>query len=199
MTPALAARALFPPAVTVAGGRLPDWQGDLHESEAQAVARARGPRRAEFTAGRMAARAALGYGGPLPRRADGPPVWPAGRTGSIAHGGGWVLAAVARLSDHAALGVDIEPADALTAELCGTVLTGAEAAALGGQDPTRAFCAKEAAYKAQFMQTGRMLGFHDVTLAWRGDDFSATLPGMVVQGRVVQAAGMIVAAVTVPP
>ncbi len=49
--------------------------------------------------------------------------------------------------------------------------------------------AKEAAYKAQFMVTGRLLGFHDVRLA--GD--AAECMGLAVGLRLAEGGGFIVA------
>src|SRR5688572_17057939 len=70
-------------------------------------------RRAEFLAGRLAARHALeslGIGsdkGPE-RREDGSPSWPEPAVGSITHGAGRALCAVARRSDFRSLGIDAE-------------------------------------------------------------------------------------------
>lgn len=71
-------------------------------------------RRIEFLAGRRCASAALQAVGcaavaalPIgPRRA---PLWPAGFTGSISHGGGLAIAVAAPLDAVSALGIDIQP------------------------------------------------------------------------------------------
>ena len=197
MTVQATARRLLPPFVQVAGGPVADWQGPLHPAEAPAIRNAGTARRAEFVAGRLAARAALAALGQvcgLARRPDGPPVWPAGLTGSIAHGGGACLAAVARLTDLRGLGVDLERVGALAPDLAPEILTQQELALIGSTDPTRAFCAKEAAYKAQFMLTGRSLGFHDLTVAPTAEGFDVTLPDLNLQVKLAETRGLIFAA-----
>lgn len=71
-------------------------------------------RKAEFLAGRRCASAALQAAGfdavaalPIgPRRA---PLWPAGFTGSISHGGGLAIAVAAPLGVVSAVGIDVQP------------------------------------------------------------------------------------------
>jgi 4'-phosphopantetheinyl transferase EntD len=203
VTLADSARALFPPGVRVAGGAIADWQGPPTGAEAQAVKAAVPARRAAFAAGRTAARAALGLpGADLPRHPDGPPVWPQGWTGSISHTGDTCLAAVAPTGAFAALGLDIDRSSGLAPDLVAEVLTPDEQTLLAGRDPTVFFCAKEAAYKAQFTLTRRLLGFHDVTI---------TGPAASDNTLVLQAAGLtmtvhltitnhlIIAATALPP
>ena len=197
MTVQATARRLLPPFVRAAGGPVADWQGRLDPAEALAIRNAVDARRMEFVAGRVAARAALagfGQAGSLPRRPDGPPEWPAGFTGSIAHGGGACLAAVARLTDVGALGVDLERVGALASDLASEILTDQELALLAGADPTRAFCAKEAGYKAQFMLTGRILGFHDLIVVPTDDGFQVTAPDHRMRVKLAETAGLIIAA-----
>jgi 4'-phosphopantetheinyl transferase EntD len=153
-----AARDLVGPGVVVAGGRMTDWTCSLWPEEEDAVARAVPLRRHEFEAGRAAARHAMSSLGlaprPLPRRPDGPPLWPEGLTGSLTHGGGHVLAALGRLGPRfRALGLDLEPHVPLPPDLAAEVCRPDEDAARA----IRVFGAKEAAYKAQFMLTGEML------------------------------------------
>jgi 4'-phosphopantetheinyl transferase EntD len=201
VTLASLARGLLPPCIAVAGGALADWQLPLPPIEAQVVRNAVATRRQTFAAGRNAARAALGQLGVqavLPRRADGPPVWPAGLTGSIAHTGDWCLAAVARLSDVRAVGVDLERAGGLAPDLVSEVLSPQEIAALGGDDPTGWFSAKEAAYKAQFMLTGRMLGFHDLTVTRQGDVHEVRTDDLILAVRLARWSDVIVAATCQP-
>ncbi|MGZ3181897.1 MAG: 4'-phosphopantetheinyl transferase family protein [Telluria sp.] len=123
-------------------------------------------RRAEFTAGRNAARAALASLGLAPapilvgtRRA---PVFPAGVTGSITHTAGFCAAAVARCGEVLAVGIDAEGVKPLPAELAPLILRPEEQ---GGNLPYAgklAFSAKEAFYKAWFPLHGTELDFLDV-------------------------------------
>src|SRR5216683_1888991 len=53
----------------------------------------------------------------LPRASSGAPVWPAGVIGSLAHDPGVAVAAVGRSHDVGAIGIDVEPAELLPAEL----------------------------------------------------------------------------------
>ena len=140
--------------------------------------RAIAKRRDEFTAGRDAARAAMDALG-LPPMAisqdtDRAPVWPDGLTGSIAHCDHICIAAVARIKHCAGLGIDIEPATPLDADLVSTICTLAEREWLATQsDPGLSakmiFCAKEATYKAQYMQTRTLIDFQVVEVNFSHD------------------------------
>ncbi|MEZ6185625.1 MAG: 4'-phosphopantetheinyl transferase superfamily protein [Planctomycetota bacterium] len=174
--------------------------------EGQGLEGAVAKRRAEFSAGRRAAHAALAALGvpaapliPSPRR---DPLWPAGVVGSIAHSGAWALAAAARAGSPAGVGLDVEPAQPLKERLARMILTPEERArapwSAGGLWLRRAFCAKEAVYKAQYPLTQRFLEFEQVTLEPAGDDaFLATVPGWSrpVGGRWVEVAGYLLCAV----
>lgn len=144
--------------------------------EARAIARAVDKRRAEFTAGRAAARLAMQRLGLMPQSVpsapDRSPVWPAGLTGSISHAAG-VCAVVLSRHARAPLGLDIEDPAPLDPELWPLVLTPAELTGLEdlprdarGAAAKRIFGIKEAAYKAQFPLTGAVIGFQalEVTL-----------------------------------
>ena len=189
------AAELSPPGIIVTGGPIADWQGPFDPTEDAAVAAAGPRRRAEFIAGRMAARAALArFGWPavgLPRAADGPPVWPDGITGSISHGAGWCLAALCLTSTARAVGLDIEARHPLSAELIAEVCSPAELGLLVtepdiGLAALRIFSAKEAAYKAQFMLSRASFGFDGIAVTLRPDGgFVATLmqdAGPIVAG-----------------
>jgi 4'-phosphopantetheinyl transferase EntD len=199
------ARGLLPPGVAVAGGPIESWQGALPVAEEQAIAGAVPKRRAEFVAGRQAARAALGALGlaaaELPRSPAGPPLWPLGVTGSISHGGGAVLVAVGRRgASLAALGLDIEP--------CADLRHLAEAIGRPDEDrdrPLRLFGAKEAAGKAQFALTGLRLALAELKVEFwpDGRGFTATVlvpagpwpAGRRIDGRQAEAEGLLVSAV----
>jgi 4'-phosphopantetheinyl transferase EntD len=167
----------------------------LFDEEAAIVARAVASRREDFAAGRAAARRALsklGFGEVAipsgPRRA---PVWPKGVVGSISHSGGWAVAAVARTSELEALGVDIEVAAPLPADV--------EALVVGpddrlGTEPLRAtiaFSAKESVYKALQPARGWLLEFGDVALELHEGTFTAVARSTPIRGRWAIEGGMI--------
>lgn len=126
----------------------------LHPEEARAIAAAVPGRQAEFSAGRAAARMAMGANAAVPMGPDRAPVWPPGIVGSISHAGGWALAVVGA----GPIGADLELDEDLPDEVCETVLLPAER----GLDRRRArlvFSAKECAYKAQYPATRALFGF----------------------------------------
>ncbi|MFN3936375.1 MAG: 4'-phosphopantetheinyl transferase, partial [Gemmobacter sp.] len=211
---ALAAR-MFPPGVAVAAcpvepSRTPDWP-----VEAAGVALAVPRRRAEFAAGRLAARAAMARLGmpamPIPMGADRAPVWPEGLAGSITHTGGLALAAVAMRREVRSIGIDAEPDEAMPGAVTDVICRAAERRWCAGQaDPARAaraiFVAKEAVYKAQFPLSRTVFGFEVIEIAVSpdGNRFEARFvtpvapfgQGTVVSGHLCRAAGMVLAAVT---
>lgn len=217
MTPAGAVRAHLPPGVTLATADPAAPATGLWPAEAPAMARAGPGRRAEFAAGRRAARAAMAaLGRPpaaVPQGPDRAPIWPDGIVGSISHGGGACWAVLADCSTLAAIGLDLEPADPLLPEdLVTTICTPAERAwlarhpdAQAGLLARRIFTAKEAAYKCQYALSARMLEFEDLTIAPgpQPDQFSARLlraaapfaRGHCLPGRWVQGGGLIAAVV----
>ena len=110
----------------------------------------------------------LGYAAcAVPRSSSGIPLWPDGVTGSLAHDARIALAAVALRRDVAALGVDVEPAENLPAELLDVVATPRERARIA-EDPCAGrllFAAKEAVYKAVYPLDGIFLEHHDVEVS----------------------------------
>lgn len=134
------------------------------DTETRALATGlRGPRRAAFLAGRLAAARALrragAPAGPVGRAADGAPVWPAGWLGSITHDRGRALAVLCRATPTRLaqgrtiprLGIDLEDLTRTetaraAAQLCLSPeerdLFATEAAVIG------AFSMKEAVFKA---------------------------------------------------
>lgn len=201
------AEALLPPGAAVAGGPVAAWTGPIPPEEEQAVAQAVPRRRAEFAAGRRAARAALARlglpCGPLPVRPDGPPLWPPGATGTITHGGDHVLAAVAPAAASGGLGLDLEPLVPLDADLAPSIRRPDEEG-----DLLALFSAKEAAGKAQFDRTRCRLDLLGLHIRWKGDGaFVAeaagpappALHGLRIEGRQVRWAGLILSAAALPP
>lgn len=211
----------MPPGVVFAGGEIADGQQLLYPEEEAAVRHAVPKRRAEFRAGRTYARAALLELGvapvPIPAGDDRAPVWPPRIAASITHDDTYcgVMAAYAR--DFAAVGIDIDSAAPLDADLVKYVCGAAELkhrAALGGQlaadFPKLIFCAKESAYKAYFSLTRTVLEFADVDVRVSPGNgaFSAAVrasaPAMPGFGREIAGSflvlgGRLVTWVTVPP
>ena len=204
---------LLPPAVATAEstGSEPTLGPGLFPAE-QALVRTAGPRRrAEFTAGRACARAALaGLGLPaapvLAGRA-GEPRWPTGVTGSITHCAGYRACAVARTTDVAALGIDAEPDARLPAGLIESVAGPAERTWLARQPASAPavcwdrllFSVKEAVGKLWYPLTGywpepgQLAVFPDPAGA-----FGAEVAGSRLTGRWLARGGLIVTAVTWP-
>jgi 4'-phosphopantetheinyl transferase EntD len=163
---------LLPRWVATAEGPVGQIPADPWPQEAELAAGAVRSRQAEFAAGRALARAALSkIGGPDAPILRGPkrePVWPAGFTGSITHTRTYAAAAVARTTDAAAIGVDMEDWTRLRAKLEPSILNLEEIEALPS-DASRdrqiaaaaIFSAKESFYKCQYPLTLQYLGFHD--------------------------------------
>jgi 4'-phosphopantetheinyl transferase EntD len=102
----------------------------------------------------------------VPRASSRAPIWPTGIVGSLAHDAQVAVAAVAMRSDVSALGIDVEPAEALPADLLDLVATPQEQAKIH-LDPYRGrllFAAKEAVYKAVYPLDQTFLDHHDVQI-----------------------------------
>ena len=162
--------------VAIAEMAITDAPSGAMPEEEQAVAHAVARRRREFLTGRICARKALAeIGGPavaLPSGLDRMPVWPQDYVGSITHTNRDCAAAVAsRDTGILSIGIDLEPAEALPADLWETVCSADERAWLSTHpEPQRGilaraiFSAKECAFKCQFPLTRQMLEFHEVGL-----------------------------------
>ncbi|HEY6480768.1 MAG TPA: 4'-phosphopantetheinyl transferase, partial [Streptosporangiaceae bacterium] len=104
---------ILPPSVAAAEefGDRPD--AVLFPEEEAVIGRAIEKRRREFTTARACARAALARLGQPPVAIlpgeRGAPGWPPGIVGSITHCAGYRAAAVARVSQVLAIGLDAEP------------------------------------------------------------------------------------------
>ncbi len=143
-------------------------QGDaagLFDEERELVLRASPARQAEFATGRRLARELLLESG-MPAHAIGvgawrEPLFPPGVFGSICHAHG--LCAVA-LSRSAPLGIDLELARPLPAELLQEVVAPEERARIDASslDSMALFCAKECFQKARTPKARRWLEFHAV-------------------------------------
>jgi len=109
----------------------------------------------------------LGHAGqPILRGRMGEPVWPAGIVGSIAHDDTMAIAVAARADAVRSVGVDIEPALPLPADLRSVVVIPEDH--LGDFEPGIGgrvlFAVKEAAYKASFPLDGQILEFEDIAV-----------------------------------
>jgi 4'-phosphopantetheinyl transferase EntD len=200
----------LPPCIAVAEADISRTDGPLWPEEAVRVARAVPVRQREFVAGRVLARQALALlGGPqtaIPAGEDRLPCWPPGYTGSISHSRQVAAAAVARLTDVAAIGIDIEEIGRVRTELAPQIASPAELAGQLTRLPDRQvalgviFSAKEAFYKAQFPITRRFLGFLDVEVDLDPDAGGFTVwrtaaSGQRLRGRFAIGAGLVAAAI----
>jgi 4'-phosphopantetheinyl transferase EntD len=151
----------------------------LFPEERAVVAPAVRKRRAEFAAGRIAARSALCALGfpdtPILPGPDRAPIWPGGVIGSIAHAGDRAIAAVARATAVGGLGIDLERDEAIEEDLWSSILTGREIELLEGvPGPDRGrtvravFTAKEAVYKCVYPRIRAFLEFSAVEIALDG-------------------------------
>lgn len=129
-------------------------------------------RRAEFVAGRHAAKLALAHFGcssAVGRGASGAPKWPPGFCGSISHGADLALAAVTPDWMYRGLGIDVERvvSSELADELAryvrrpeeDAVLSRALPALSAGQRLSLIFSAKESLFKAVHPLSGEFFGF----------------------------------------
>jgi 4'-phosphopantetheinyl transferase EntD len=213
--------SLLPAGVAVAdlAGHGPAAGGWLFPEEEVAVRTARAQRRADFTAGRMCARAALARLGMPPAAIlpgpAGEPRWPAGVTGSITHCAGYRAAAVALTSLTVGIGIDAEPASPLPASLLDTVASAAEKALIARRAAAAPavcwdrllFSVKEAACKLWYPLTGHWPGLHRVeaglspagTFTARMPTSTATGPGPApLTGRWLARHRLIITAVAIP-
>jgi enterobactin synthetase component D len=153
----------------------------LWPTERATIQAAVAKRQSEYAAGRAAAREALGkIGHPpvaIPSAPDRSPIWPAQVVGSLAHTHDICVAVAAWRHQAPALGIDVEPDQVMDDSLWPHVCTPDELAALNtlppalkGRRATWLFCAKEAFYKWQYPQTGRLLEFHDVRIEIDSND-----------------------------
>ncbi|WP_035577987.1 4'-phosphopantetheinyl transferase family protein [Halomonas sp. TG39a] len=134
--------------------------------EEEAIALAVEKRRAEFAAGRSAAREALakmGYAATaIPMGKDRAPIWPFGVVGSITHTASVCLAVTASTHRVLSVGVDVENLISLDNSLISQIAKPNEIELLSVTPEfaaLRIFSMKEAAYKAQYMLSRTFLDF----------------------------------------
>jgi 4'-phosphopantetheinyl transferase EntD len=167
--------SLFPAHVAVCIASPGMYRGELLPEEADLIATSGPKRRAEFTAGRNAARAALARIGapvqPILRSPQREPIWPSGFVGSITHCDEFCCAVVARSSRIISLGLDAETIDPLEDSISQLICVPDELdhfSQLPELHATNwaklAFSAKEAFYKCHNPLTGELLDFQDVSV-----------------------------------
>jgi 4'-phosphopantetheinyl transferase EntD len=106
---------------------------------------------------------------PIARSASGPPTWPQGVVGSLAHDASLAVAALASSADFLSVGIDVEPAEPLDPELIDIVAGPFERTRMN-DDPFGGrllFAAKEAVYKAVYPLDSIFLEHHDVEVDLR--------------------------------
>ena len=170
---------LFPAEVVTVTAEPRMWDGalyPLYPEEEASLGRVGEKRRRDFTVGRVTAREALARLGvkryPLVIGEDRLPAWPPGIVGSLSHTDGFCGVAVARAGAIVSLGLDVEQATPLSAEITTHICTEAELAWARLREcpspcgwPKLIFSAKESLYKCYYPVARRMLGFHDVEMA----------------------------------
>ncbi|HVX99444.1 MAG TPA: 4'-phosphopantetheinyl transferase superfamily protein [Pseudorhodoplanes sp.] len=166
-----ALRTIAAPGLLV-GHRLisPGDEGALLPPEAASITSKVPATRRASGAARIVARrllAELGEGTPaIPKGASGAPTWPAGIAGSFAHDDRTAIAAIGRVRDVGSIGIDVEPALPLPADMFALIVSPRERAGLAG-DMLRArllFAAKEAVYKAVHPLDGQFLEYSDIEI-----------------------------------
>jgi 4'-phosphopantetheinyl transferase EntD len=162
----------------------------LAPDEARSITATLMPARRASGAARIVARELLSRLGvpcaAIPKSPSGQPLWPAGVTGSLAHDDTIAAAAVARLRDISALGIDVEPAAPLPPDVLSLVARPEELAGLPGQPCAGriVFAAKEAVYKALHPLDGVPLEYEDIHVDLRRGQ-ATTRTDRVVQLRYV--------------
>lgn len=168
---------ILPAAVVVVEARSDSADVVLFPEEEAALGRAVEKRRREFTTARACAREALAGLGlpplPIPSGARGEPCWPAGIVGSITHCRGYRACALARERQLLAIGIDVEPNEALPEGVLAEIARAEELPQLRELERIAPkihwdrllFSAKESVYKVWFPLARRRLGFEDAVLA----------------------------------
>jgi 4'-phosphopantetheinyl transferase EntD len=181
-----ALKSLFPDDVAIAHDDPRAARSGFLDEEERYVAHAIPRRKREFHAGRACAGNAMNALGlkrvPIPAANDRSPVWPDGVVGSISHCDTLCVAAVGLKADgYLSMGLDVEPAEALPADLFDAICTRQEQDWLEDRPSSERallvrtiFSAKEATYKCQYPLTGMMMDFQDLEISLGTDSFGAT-------------------------
>jgi 4'-phosphopantetheinyl transferase EntD len=171
----LSIQSLFPGCVATACSRISATDTKPDPEEHAGIQHAVARRQQEFIAGRICARQALKHlgitTGPLRKLPDGSIAWPDGFTGTVSHSETWCGAAVARRSDAAGIGLDIENTARVGQNLWRRILTQEERVWLENQPAAEApqwaaliFSAKEALYKCIASLLQSRIGFMDAVI-----------------------------------
>lgn len=212
---------LLPAGVAVSEAFDDSEPAELYPEEARVVANAVEKRRREFATARLCARRCLAELGlpptPVLPGPHGAPRWPDTVTGSISHCAGYRVAALARTSDVAMLGIDAEPDQPLPDGVLESIALPGEITRLRRLQETEPgiswdrllFSMKEAVYKAWYPPTGRRLEFEDADIEVDATEASFTAHiissgppggggGGRLKGRWLARRGLVVAAIAVP-
>jgi len=168
-------QTLFPECVSTSCCRIAEAKGTLDPEERTVIEHAVAGRRQEYMAGRLCARQALEKlevtAGSLRKLPDGAIAWPEGIVGALSHGEIWCGAAVARRSETAGIGLDIETITRIGEKLWPRILTQEERSWLAGQPVAEMqqwaaliFSAKEALYKCIAAYVQRRMSFMDAVI-----------------------------------
>jgi len=143
----------------------------LLETERLTLSRRPIARQRESGAARYAARLLLeqkGLGGiAIPTGLQGAPQWPVNIRGSLAHDDVYAVASVAWARDFEMVGVDVEPASPLPAEVAMLAVTQDDRPGdprADGLADRLLFCAKEAVYKAVYPSDRIVLNYDDIVV-----------------------------------
>ena len=120
----------------------------------------------------------------VPKATSGAPIWPSGLVGSLAHDSEVAVAAMARRGDFLSLGVDVEPAEPLEADLLNLIGTASELRRMMDHPCSGRllFAIKEAVYKSTYPLDGTFLEHHDVEVNLT-EGVAATRTGRTVRFR----------------
>ena len=102
----------------------------------------------------------------LLRTPSGPPAWPEGIIGSLAHDDDMAVVAVTPVGHISSLGIDVEPAQPLPEDVFALVATPADRTDATDRHLAGRilFAAKEAVYKAVYPLDREVLGYEDITV-----------------------------------
>jgi 4'-phosphopantetheinyl transferase EntD len=174
--------SLFRDSVSIACGDPTRAQHASFPEEEALVGDASPSRRLEILEGRACARAALrklGYDeAPILRGKDRQPRWPNGFVGSISHTETFCAAAVARESDWAGLGLDVETDLPVSEDFARRVCSNRELVRCAEHGPPDElarviFSAKESVYKLQHPLSGIVLYWRDLEVLLGDGHFNA--------------------------
>ncbi|WP_143014296.1 4'-phosphopantetheinyl transferase family protein [Mucilaginibacter pineti] len=160
-----------------------DYNEPLSFAESLIILNATPKRVADFKAGRYCARQALlAFTEEQIEILQGKgrqPLWPKGFTGSISHSSKLAGAVVARETDIAAMGLDIEYMNGVKQDMWQLLFNDAEQALIYCKPDASLwaslfFSFKESFYKMQYPVTYQFLEFTDITISTTGDNFLFT-------------------------